>query len=201
MQKQKRKRRSSGSRGKQKGAAHERHVCQRLSLWVSDLTREDCFWRSAMSGGRATLKSRKACKGNGKIKNPAFGAQSGDVTATHRMGNLLIDLFVVECKFWKDLEVQRQVFGRPGGKISRFYREVKDIADRSEREPMLIARQNNQPDLCCTSKAGWELLKLGAVKKLPVQAIFPRSGMRVMLLRDVLMTNFGRIRKAIRNRD
>ena len=45
--------------GKQKGGEYERTVCKKLSLWVSNGTRDDIFWRSAMSGGRATLQRKK----------------------------------------------------------------------------------------------------------------------------------------------
>ena len=45
-----------------KGASWEREFSKLLSLWWSDGTNDDWFWRSAMSGGRATVRARKGQK-------------------------------------------------------------------------------------------------------------------------------------------
>ena len=60
---------------KQKGAEFERKICKQLSRWI-DSNREDLFWRSAMSGGRATLKSNK-----GEVSG-----QAGDITSIDKIG-------------------------------------------------------------------------------------------------------------------
>ena len=44
--------------GKEKGSSFERLVCKRMSMWLSKGERDDLFWRSAMSGGRATVQLR-----------------------------------------------------------------------------------------------------------------------------------------------
>ena len=36
-----------------KGSEFEREMCKCLSLWWTDSKRDDVFWRSAQSGGRA----------------------------------------------------------------------------------------------------------------------------------------------------
>jgi hypothetical protein len=74
---------------KGKGSSFERRICKTLSLWWTDGQRDDVFWRSSNSGGRATIRSRKS-KGT-------FG-QYGDVQATDPIGQPLIDLCTIELK-------------------------------------------------------------------------------------------------------
>lgn len=75
-----------------KGSEFEREICKRLSLWWTqdmDTPRDDVFWRSSNSGGRATIRSRQGMK--------TFG-QYGDVQATDPIGQPLIDLCTIELK-------------------------------------------------------------------------------------------------------
>src|SRR5215216_6431446 len=51
-------RRAAKRRCAGKGPQWEREVCRALSLWVTNGERVDVFWRSAMSGGRATVHNR-----------------------------------------------------------------------------------------------------------------------------------------------
>jgi hypothetical protein len=174
-----------GSLGKQKGAAFERSVCQRLSLWVTDMRREDVYWRSAMSGGRATLKSRK---GTG-IK---YDSQQGDICAVHKAGHALLGAFVAECKFYADLGIEAAAFGDMG-KIGMFWEELEDQCSKchSLRLPFLVAKQNRKPELLLTNKLGWQLLTAGAKKRPKLLITFPRFGARACLFRDLItMVNF-----------
>ena len=75
--------------GKAKGGAFERLVCKKLSLWWTRDERDDVFYRTASSGGRATQRSKKHLK--------TFG-QYGDIQAADPIGQQLMDLCVIECK-------------------------------------------------------------------------------------------------------
>lgn len=77
---------------KAKGGKFERVVCKLLSLWISSGQQEDIFWRSSMSGGRATVakKSGKTLK-----------ASCGDISAIDPLGKPFLDKFFVECKHVK----------------------------------------------------------------------------------------------------
>jgi hypothetical protein len=72
-----------------KGADFERDISRTLSLWWSHGERDDIFWRTSMSGGRATVR-RKAGK------ETAY--QAGDITATDPVGAPLIKATVIELK-------------------------------------------------------------------------------------------------------
>lgn len=75
--------------GKHKGGAFEREVCKLLSLWWTNDERDDVFYRSASSGGRATARSRRG-------KNTANS--HGDIMAVDPIGQPLIDLICFEIK-------------------------------------------------------------------------------------------------------
>lgn len=118
--------------GKQKGASFEREVCRDLSRFVDPDGTDTLFWRSSMSGGRGTLHRRKG------VRNTT---QLGDVTCVHESGHWLTQLFYLELKFYRDLDLANSlVNGR--GKLASFWRETAERAAEAEREPLLIAKQN-----------------------------------------------------------
>ena len=129
--------RKKGVRGHAKGAEFERQVCKSLSLWISGEERDDLFWRTAMSGGRATI-GRKA----GKMRS----AQSGDISAIHPLGAPLVAQFIVECKFYASLDLESFVF-RSCGKLWGFWERLKKDSASESKSPMLIAKQNRTDTL------------------------------------------------------
>ena len=72
-----------------KGSEFEREVCKRFSEWWTEGERDDVFWRSATSGGRAKARGRAGKSTHG---------QHGDIAATDPIGQPLIDLFTIELK-------------------------------------------------------------------------------------------------------
>lgn len=72
-----------------KGPPFERWVATRLSLWWTGGERDDVFWRSQGSGGRATNRRRRG---------RTTAGQYGDLCATDPSAQPFIDLFTVEMK-------------------------------------------------------------------------------------------------------
>lgn len=72
------------TKGKGKGSAFEREICKKLSVWWTQNPKGDCFWRSAMSGGRST------------VTGTATGA--GDIVGTTAKGDELVQLITFELK-------------------------------------------------------------------------------------------------------
>ena len=157
--------------GKQKGASFERSVCRELSLWMSQGKNEDLYWRSAMSGGRATVAAAK-----GKF----LSAQSGDISAVHILGMPLTNAFLVECKFYRDLNFTGLLTRR--GKLAEFWLEARKQAIKYKKLPMLVAKQNNQPVIVCLSKEGQALLRVKAA------IMIPPMGLRILHFEDMLKT-------------
>jgi hypothetical protein len=137
--------------GKQKGGAFERLVCKDLSRWVTSGRREDVFWRSAMSGGRATTRL---------VKGKRSPHVSGDICAVHHDGNRFMDYFYVECKIYRLLDLHRVAFGCQGNLLS-FWETTKQQASNNGKMPMLIAKQNLYPPILVLGGSGVLFLRAG----------------------------------------
>lgn len=133
--------------GKAKGGEFERKVCKELSRWLSQGRAEDWFWRSAMSGGRATV-AKKAGKKN--------YTAVGDLSAVGEEGQPFLDHFVIECKFVADLQYPGAIT-RGVGSLATFWTKHMQIAGQ-HRKPLLIAKQNQFPTMLFTTRPGIELL-------------------------------------------
>lgn len=76
-----------------KGSDFERELCKLLSKWwswgVCDTVRDDIFWRSSQSGGRATQRLKSG--------RTTFGSY-GDIAAVDPIGQPLLKMFTIELK-------------------------------------------------------------------------------------------------------
>jgi hypothetical protein len=124
---------------KAKGSAFEREIAKQLSLWLTRGRREDVLWRSAMSGGRATVAHRK-----GKDVR-----QCGDLCAVGPEGHKFCDQFFIEIKHVKKLALD-QFLIKGTGPLANFWKIVLREAKKHVRHPMLIARQNGWPIIVLT---------------------------------------------------
>lgn len=96
-----------------------------------------------MSGGRAKMQARK-----GK----ANAAQVGDIGAIDSAGEPLLRKVVIECKFYKDLDITAGLLTERG-RLHHFWVELCGDAITVGRKPFLIARQNQLPAMLLTP---WE---------------------------------------------
>ena len=76
-------------KGRGKGGNFERDMSRAFSRWWTNGERDDIFWRTGGSGGRATARSRSG-------KHTA--GQYGDIAATDPLGAPLIDWITIELK-------------------------------------------------------------------------------------------------------
>lgn len=76
-----------------KGGDFEREISKKLSTWwtkdFNGPTRDDVFWRSSQSGGRATQRAK-----SGKSTYGSYG----DLAAVDPIGTKLLKLFTIELK-------------------------------------------------------------------------------------------------------
>ncbi len=129
--------------GKQKGSTFERKICVELSLWVTHGKRKDVFWRSAMSGGRATVHKRAGRD----IR------QAGDITAVSPEGHVFTDQFFIECKHVKKLDIASFILSNKGT-LANFWRKACKQAADHLRQPLLIAKENGrEPLIICRPRA------------------------------------------------
>lgn len=122
--------------GKRKGAGFEREICQKLSLWISEGKRKDVFWRSAMSGGRATIQFKKGEQNK---------SQTGDISCIDQIGQKLTDRFVIECKFYSNIHLESLIYGKPkSSSILEFWLKVSMQAADSNKHPLIIFKENGK---------------------------------------------------------
>lgn len=116
--------------GKAKGAEYERLVCKRLSLWMSRGLRTDLFWRSAMSGGRATVAHKLG----------RSVSQGGDITAVDTRGAPLTDAMLIECKHYGQIDLRGLLPSGPKDGIAAWWWQCQRDAVRQSKLPLLFAR-------------------------------------------------------------
>ena len=132
--------------GKTKGSAFERKVCVDLSHWISGNFRDDLFWRSAMSGGRATV---------GKKQGINRRTQMGDITAIAgdsifaRRAAILQERAIIECKCLKTIQLEKLIYEREGAVVDAL-RQIEELGDI--RAPVVIAKQDRKPALIISSQ-------------------------------------------------
>lgn len=159
-------------KGKSKGSSFERVVCKQLSEWVSKGRRTDLFWRTAISGGRATVARRKG----------VVVRQAGDICAVSPEGHALTDYWYIECKFYRRIMLAEFLINNQGP-IVRWWKTAKHEARQHGLEPMLIIKQNKWPVLVITR---WEALERFTEPQLRSEA----RGCDVSFFDDMLLTEF-----------
>lgn len=126
--------------GSKKGSSFEREICKQLSLWWTEGSRDDIFWRTAGSGGRATNRAKV-----GKETSGAYG----DLTFTNPIGADLLKLCCFELKrgygMWCVLDlVDKSQKARPPI-IADFWNQAKHSADSAgAKYPIVIFRRDQR---------------------------------------------------------
>lgn len=115
--------------GKNKGSGFERDVGTRISLWLTNGARKDLLCRTVGSGAQFT--SSKFCQGH-----------PGDLMAQHPLAFTFCDAFVIECKFWRDLELIK--FLSHEGNLFKAMQQVRNQAIEVKKSWWLVAKQNHR---------------------------------------------------------
>lgn len=167
---------------KQKGGSYERLISKKLSLWVSDGKNEDIFWRSSLSGGRATIAFR-----SGKT----LRRQAGDISAVAPEGHALTSPFFIECKHVRNLALESFML-KGKGLLTSFWVTALEEAKKHDKSPLIIARQNNTPDLVLSEPGA--LGKICPIRSSKGMCTVVKSAdgwvCEVRLLKDVLELMF-----------
>lgn len=167
--------RRKGAGSKQKGSAFERECCRLLSRWLTNGLQDDVLWRSAVSGGRATVA---AARGK-KLSN-----QVGDISPISPVAATFNDLFMSECKHYQNLNVHGLIEGT--GHLADFWYEACNRAIEFDKEPLLIAKQNHRKTIICSTPKGMILLNM---PKQFIALVCPgdsRRTMQIVLFADFL---------------
>lgn len=160
-------------KGKGKGSNFERTICKQLSLWVTKAELMDCFWRSSMSGGRATVKLKRTGKRD--------RAQSGDIVAITPEGAPLVEIFTIECKFYAKLDWAAAV-DTGIGNLSVFWKQAKKQCKGTGTSPMLIVKQNFRRVIVFFDAFGWALVRKASGDHLTRCVTIPEMGLNGVFL-------------------
>lgn len=123
-----------------KGSVFEREVAKRLSLWYSHGQDDSWIWRTAMSGGRSTVRARQG-------KRTSGGA--GDLTFTDERAAPLFDLITFELKrgypkvSLSDL-IDRNDGTKPAGFELWLQQAIRSARQGSTPYWMIIHKRNNR---------------------------------------------------------
>lgn len=113
---------------KDKGFDFERQLCVRMSEWASYGVRDDVFWRTAGSGGRATTRLNMG---------RTLEGQYGDIGATHPDYKVFTDSFVWELKRGYNKANAHDLFDatttkeRENNELMKFFRKTITTATRA----------------------------------------------------------------------
>jgi hypothetical protein len=132
---------SKAGYGSRKGGAYERKISRLLSLWLSEGKDSDLLWRSAGSGSVTTVGLK-----TGKVKK----SHAGDISSISAEGYKLTDRVCLELKHYQQLGLINFFLGRPS-KLTGFWKKHIQLSKSVDKIPVLIAKQNNVPDLLITT--------------------------------------------------
>ena len=170
---------------KRKGSRYERLTAVRLSRWVSRGKSTSLFWRSSISGGRATA--------NYRASGVVMPEQCGDIISVSPEGMLISRMFHIECKCRKSLELNKLVFGQKSSLALEFWVNTRAAARMFEKIPLLIMKERWQQDLVIADKAGY--IALRAAGSIPLLLTIPRFGGYLFTLREMLLTDYKKFRR------
>lgn len=151
-------------RGSHKGSAYERGVCKELSLWWTGGDRDDVFWRSSTSGGRAKARARRG--------KDTFG-HHGDIAATDPIGIPFINVVTCEFKRGYNRDTFVDILDRsPSGGIQQWERWVEEVYEAHTQAQsfawlILQRRDQRQPFVYFPKYLLDELREQGAFPRRP----------------------------------
>lgn len=124
-----------------KGSDFERVLCKQLSKWWSGAeARDDIFWRSSQSGGRATQRLKSGKKTYGSY---------GDIAAVDPIGEPLLKLFTIELKRGSSYGTPGDLFDTRPTECQRPFEACIEQAIRSHKDAgskgwLLISRRDSR---------------------------------------------------------
>jgi hypothetical protein len=128
----------------QKGSQFERDMCRLFSRWVSGGDRDDLFWRTSQSGGRATACSRRGAA----LKSKGFYGDMSLADADHPTAKLFADNVSVEFKRGYNRASIQDIIDLPARAATRtmeyFLDQAARDAEASGRLWMLVWKRDSR---------------------------------------------------------
>ena len=181
---------------KSKGSGFEREISKKLSLFLSEGKQDDLFWRTQNSGGRFTVRNKK---------NIDTHNQSGDISSTNPSSDWFSEKVSIECKHYKNINLWSMLTGAKSGVLG-FWNQCVGDGEKSNKSPILIARQNYKPVLMIVDSMQLisGLYELGLQPKLIIcknEEINLKLNMFVYLFEEFLEIDSSQLKKIWINMD
>lgn len=124
-----------------KGSQFERDIAKMLSRWWTDGKRDDVFWRSQQSGGRATQRAKSGLD---------TANQQGDLQAMDSIGQPFIDRVCVELKCgYPKFSFDAILNSRQKDTLfAKFISQCRRETEGTERNWLLIVKQDFKLPVC-----------------------------------------------------
>ena len=136
-------------KGKGKGSSFERRVCVLLSEWWTGGERSDVFWRTSMSGGRATVRKRKGKSTHG---------QYGDICAIDPIGQPFLDCFAIEVKRGYPTATVHDLLDTKKPIYQKWIEQAEASREASGAEWWMIVHQRDRRETIITMPSSWHRL-------------------------------------------
>lgn len=130
-----------------KGAEFEREMSKKFSLWWSHGERDDIFWRTQCSGGRATTRRKNGVETYGN---------TGDLKAEDPIGAPFTNLFSVEFKrgynAFSFIDAMDRTRDSSTTLFEKFQHQADTQAWHERKQPMLVVRRDRHLPVMIISK-------------------------------------------------
>lgn len=145
-----------------KGSQYERDICRTLSSWWKP-PRDDIFWRSDASGGRAKSRAQKG--------KSTFG-KHGDIVAVDPIGLPLIKLFTIEVKRGYSGSTPNDLLDMPESSAIQVFDEwieqtMESWQNSKSRSWCIISKRDRREAIITFPKQAYNVLRLVGGFRVP----------------------------------
>ncbi len=131
-----------------KGSGFERQIAKELSLWWTKGERDDIFWRTSQSGGRATQRRKS------KVST---ANSAGDISYLDVIGKPLVDYFLIELKrgYSKNIDVLRIIDKKTKNDMVLLQwidKAIKEMKESGKKEILLIVKRDRHDPFVVVSE-------------------------------------------------
>jgi hypothetical protein len=129
-----------------KGSGFERQLCKMLSTWISEGKTDDVFWRTAGSGGRATVRAKKNKESARSMHGDILANATGDA-ALDLLAKQFLEIVTIEAKAGYSNATPYQVFDkRPTAKLQTwetfFVQAARECTQAKTFGWLIISKRN-----------------------------------------------------------
>jgi hypothetical protein len=149
--------------GKRKGGSFERLIAKELSTWWTGGKNDRVFWRTHSSGALGTVSKMRT--------------EYGDLMAVDDAGRAFMEIFNIELRHSRELDVSDLVYGSGKSGMAKFIQEGRRSAMMSRREPIWIFKEHQGPvmvmmDPITLTHTGQSIIVMGVAGAFPIWDVF-----------------------------